>query len=100
MRRAALLACLVVSFLLPAGLFAVEGSATPSLAAFDFEVPQTMGPGAFLVGADTGGAIVVSGPFCDQLDIICDARCGKIGGGYSCVGASSGFCSVSNCGGL
>lgn len=96
MRRAALAVLLGFIFIMTAGVLAADDGAMTGDS--DFEVvPETMGPGAFLLGADTGGAIIIAGPFCDQLDIICDARCNKIGGVYTCVGASTGFCSVSNC---
>lgn len=85
---------LFLSFLALPGLWALESDLI--LAQTGLEVPEVMGPGAFLVGVDTGGA-VINGPFCDQPDIICDARCTKLEGEFTCVGGGPGFCSVSNC---
>jgi hypothetical protein len=98
MRRAAL--ALLLGFMVSAGLLASDDGAATRAIVVEDSVPKTAGPGAFLVGADNGGAIVVAGPFCDQMDIICDARCAKLGGVFTCVGGTTGFCSVSNCSGV
>jgi len=85
----------LLSLLLPMNLLAAGPGQTP--VADQLQVPKVMGPGAFRIGVDAGGAIVPDGPFCDQVDIICDARCQKLSGVWSCYGGGTGFCSFSLC---